>query len=241
MEKFMFTYISRGLIAVVLVWIAATPPARAQWAVIDAPAIVQLIQEVQTMQEELQTARDQLTQAKQTLQTMTGDRGMARLLSGTSRNYLPSSWSELTGAMRGAAGGYAGLSSDVRNSIAANAVLTPQQLSMLSASDQQHIVASRQSSALQQALAQEALANASGRFASIQSLVAAIGTAGDQKAILDLQARITAELGMLQNEQTKLQILQHATRAQDSVIRQQEREQAIAGHGRFETRFQPAP
>jgi type IV secretion system protein VirB5 len=241
MEKFMFTYISRGLIAVVLVWIAATPPARAQWAVIDAPAIVQLIQEVQTMQEELQTARDQLTQAKQTLQTMTGDRGMARLLSGTSRNYLPSSWSELTGAMRGGAGGYAGLSSDVRNAIAANVVLTPQQLSMLSASDQQHIVASRQSSALQQALAQEALANASGRFASIQSLVAAIGTAGDQKAILDLQARITAELGMLQNEQTKLQILQHATRAQDSVIRQQEREQAIAGHGRFETRFQPAP
>jgi type IV secretion system protein VirB5 len=237
----MFTYISRGLIAVVLVWIAATPPARAQWAVIDAPAIVQLIQEVQTMQEELQTARDQLTQAKQTLQTMTGDRGMARLLSGTPRNYLPSSWSELTGAMRGGTGGYSGLSSDVRNAIAANAVLTPQQLSMLSASDQQHIVASRQSSALQQALAQEALANASSRFASIQSLVAAIATAGDQKAILDLQARITAELGMLQNEQTKLQILQHASQAQDSVNRQQEREQAIAGHGRFETRFRPAP
>jgi type IV secretion system protein VirB5 len=239
-EKFMFTSISRGLIAAVLVWIAATPVARAQWAVIDAPAIVQLIQEVQTMQEELQTTRDQLTQAKQTLQTMTGDRGMEWLLSGTSRNYLPSSWSDLTGAMRGA-GGYAGLSADVRNAIATNAVLTPQQLSMLSASDQQHIAAGRQTSALQQALAQEALANASGRFASIQSLVAAIATAGDQKAILDLQARITAELGMLQNEQTKLQILHQATQAQDSVNRQQEREQVIAGHGRFETRFRPAP
>jgi type IV secretion system protein VirB5 len=237
----MFTTISRGLIAAVLVWIAATPAARAQWAVIDAPAIVQLIQEVQTMQEALQTARDQLTQAKQTLQTMTGNRGMERLLGGTSRNYLPSSWSELTGAMRGGTGSYTGLSSDVRNAIATNAVLTPQQLSMLSTSDQQHIVASRQSSALQQALAQEALANASGRFASIQGLVAAIGTAGDQKAILDLQARITAELGMLHNEQTKLQILNQATQAQDAVNRQQEREQVIAGQGRFETRFQPVP
>jgi type IV secretion system protein VirB5 len=219
-----------------------TPPARAQWAVIDAPAIVQLIQEVQTMQEELQTARDQLTQAKQTLQTMTGNRGMELLLGGTSRNYLPSSWSQLTGAMSGGGGGgYAGLSTDVRTAIAANAVLTPQQLSMLSTSDRQLIVTSRQTSALQQGLAQEALANASGRFASIQSLVAAIGTAGDQKAILDLQARISAELGMLQNEQTKLQILHYATQAQDAVNRQQEREQAIAGHGRFETRFRPVP
>lgn len=237
----MFTYISRGLIAVALVWIAAASPARAQWAVIDAPAIVQLIQEVQTMQEELQTARDQLAQAKQTLQTMTGGRGMELLLNGTSRNYLPSSGSQLTGAMRGGAGGYSGLSTDVRNATAANAVLTPQQVSMLSASDQQNIAASRQSSALQQALAQEALANASGRFASIQSLVGAIGTAGDQKAILDLQARITAELGMLQNEQTKLQILHYATQAQDAVNRQQEGERVIAGQGRFETRFRPVP
>jgi type IV secretion system protein VirB5 len=237
----MFTYISRGLIAVALVWIAAAPPARAQWAVIDAPAIVQLIQEVHTMQEELQATRDQLAQAKQTLQTMTGGRGMELLLNGTSRNYLPSSWSQLTGSMRGGAGGYSGLSADVRNAIATNAVLTPQQLSMLSASDRQYIVASRQSSALQQGLAQEALANASGRFASIQSLVGAIGTAGDQKAILDLQARITAELGMLQNEQTKLQILHYATQAQEAVNRQQERERVIAGQGRFGTRFQPVP
>jgi type IV secretion system protein VirB5 len=237
----MFIHSCRALIAIVLVWIVTTPPARAQWAVIDAPAIVQLIQEVQTMQEELQTARDQLTQAKQTLQTMTGNRGMELLLGGTSRNYLPSSWSQLTGAMSGGGGGYAGLSTDVRTAIAANAVLTPQQLSMLSTSDRQLIVTSRQTSALQQGLAQEALANASGRFASIQSLVAAIGTAGDQKAILDLQARISAELGMLQNEQTKLQILHYATQAQDVVNRQQEREQAIAGHGRFETRFRPVP
>jgi type IV secretion system protein VirB5 len=123
----------------------------------------------------------------------------------------------------------------------ANAVLTPQQLAAFSAADQQRIAAARQSSALQQALAQEALANASGRFASMQSLVAAISTAGDQKAILDLQARISAELGMLQNEQTKLQILHLATQAQESVNRQQEREEVIAGHGRFASRFQPVP
>ena len=138
-------------------------------------------------------------------------------------------------------GAYAGLASDVRSAVNANAVLSPTQLSTLSAADQQQIVAVRQTAALRQALAQEALANASGRFAAIQSLIAAISTAGDQKAILDLQARISAELGMLQNEQTKLQVLAQASQAQESVNAQRERELAIAGQGRFESRFQPTP
>jgi type IV secretion system protein VirB5 len=240
-EKLMIVPLVRCLIAVLLMSIAVMHQARAQWAVIDAPAIVQLVQEVQTLEQQLQTARNQLTQAKQALQTMTGDRGMQLLLSGTSRNYLPSNWSQLNSAMQGAGGAYPGLSSDVRHAIGANAILSPQQISTLSAASQQQIAAARQSSALRQALAQEALINASGRFASIQSLIAAIGTATDQKAILDLQARIGAELGMLQNEQTKLQILHQATEAQDSVNREQEREQIIAGHGRFESRFQPVP
>lgn len=215
-------------------------PAHAQWAVIDAPAIIQLVQQVQTMEQELQTARDQLTQAKQALQTMTGDRGMEQLLSGTVRNYLPSSWAQLTSAMQGA-GGISGLSSEVRNAMLTNAVLSPQQLSLLSGAHQQRIIAARQAAALQQALSEEALANVSGRFASIQTLIAAISSASDQKAILDLQARIGAEIGMLQNEQTKLQVLSQATLARISINTQQDREEVIAAHGRFENRFQPAP
>jgi type IV secretion system protein VirB5 len=85
------------------------------------------------------------------------------------------------------------------------------------------------------------LANSSGRFASLQTLINEIGSAGDQKSILDLQARINAELGMLQNEQTKLQMLNQATLAQESILSQQAQEIAIQGHGRFETRFQPVP
>jgi type IV secretion system protein VirB5 len=91
------------------------------------------------------------------------------------------------------------------------------------------------------ALAQQALANTSARFASIQSLIGAISAAGDQKAILDLQARISAELGMLQNEQTKLQILHQATEAQAALDRQRDWEQSVAGQGRFEARYQPRP
>ena len=79
------------------------------------------------------------------------------------------------------------------------------------------------------------------RFAALQSLIAAIPSARDQKGILDLQARINAELGMLQNEQTKLQVLGQATEAMSAVNAQREREQVIVGQGQFSTRFQPAP
>ena len=213
---------------------AIVPAAQAQWAVVDAPAIVQLIQQVQDMEKQLAIASSQLQSTQQTLQAMSGDRGMERLLGGTQRNYLPANWTQLTNAVRQGTTGYPGLASDVQGAMAANAVLSPQRLSALSPADQQQVQLARQSAALQQAVAEEALANASGRFASIQSLIAAISTAADQKAILDLQARISAELGMLQNEQTKLQVLYQAMQAQESSIRQQARERVIDGHGRFE-------
>lgn len=238
----MSTLNHRFLLVCLLTSIAAAPAARAQWAVIDVPAIAQLIQEVQTMQQQLATARSQLQSTQQALQAMTGSRGMQTLLSGTTRNYLPVNWTQITNLLQGQpASGYSAFSAAVRSTMSANAILSPQRLAVLSTSDQQQIQAARQSSAIQQVLSQQALANASNRFASIQSLIAAIPTATDQKGILDLQARISAELGMLQNEQTKMQVLYQATQAQESANRQQGLERAIQDQGSFATRFQPVP
>jgi type IV secretion system protein VirB5 len=239
-EKCMHKRSVQWFLACWVVLVGAMPAARAQWAVIDAPAIVQLIQEVQTAAQQLATAQNQLLQARQALQTMTGDRGMQQLLSGTNRNYLPANWTEVTGALQGSSG-YGALSADVQNIISANTVLSPQRLATLSLSAQQLIQAQRQWTAMQQALARQALANASNRFASIQTLIAAIPTASDQKGILDLQARISAELGMLQNEQTKVQVLNQSVLAQAASLSLQANEQVLNNHGRFETRFQPVP
>ena len=228
--------------ACLVVSVAMVPTARAQWAVVDVGAIAQLLQQLQTMERQLTMSRGQLLSAQQALQAMTGDRGMENLLSGTQRNYLPTNWAQLINALQGQrTGPYAGLSGRVQSNVTANAVLSPQQLATLSLSDQQQIQAARQWSALQQAVTQAALTNASGRFAAIQTLIAAIPTAKDQKASLDLQARISAELGMLQNEQTKLQVLSQAMQAQESTLREQASERALAGQGNFATRFQPAP
>ena len=236
----MQNYSIRLLFAFAAASIAGIPAAHAQWAVVDAPAIIQLIQEVQTAAQQLATARNQLQQAQQALQTMTGDRGMEQLLGGINRNYLPADWAEVSAVLQGSSG-FGALSTDTQTIINANAVLSSQRMATLPTSGQQLIQAQRQWGAMQQALAHQALANASARFAAIQNLVSAIASATDQKGILDLQARINAELGMLQNEQSKNQLLNQSTIAQQASLRQQAREQILQSHGRFEARFQPAP
>jgi type IV secretion system protein VirB5 len=227
-------------IAFLAVSMLQIPPARAQWAVVDAPAIVQLIQQVQTTAQQLTTAKAQLSQAEQALQTMTGERGMAQILSGTNRNYLPGDWVQLSAVLQGASG-FSALSTDVQTLLSANAILSPQRLASLPPNGQQLIQSERQWGAMQQGLSHQALSSASSRFASIQTLISAIPTARDQKGILDLQARISAELGMLQNEQLKVQILNQSTQAQQGALRRQAWEQVIDGHGSFNARFQPAP
>ena len=217
-----------------------SPPTQAQFAVIDVASVTQLIQQAQTLARQLEQTEAQLTQARTLYQSLTGPRGMELLLSGTVRNYLPNDWQGLALAIEGH-GSYGSLSSEIRNALQANAVLSAGQLATLPAVAQAKITASRNNVALLQGLTQEALASSSGRFASIQRLIEAIPTATDQKGILELQARIAAEQGMLQNEQTKLQSLYQVALSQTAAQKQRESEQVIAAYGSFATRFEPSP
>lgn len=211
--------------------IACAPAAHAQWAVVDVGAIAQLVQQVQTLREQLQTARDQLTQAQQEYQSMTGNRGMERLLAGTVRNYLPPDWAALEAAVRQAGGSYRALEAQIGAAIGANAILTPQQVARLSPEERAQLEAARRSAAMLQVTTRQALQATSSRFDSIQQLIDAIGSAQDQKAVLDLQARVSAEQAMLQNEQTKLVLLFHAAQAEEWARKQRSREHAIASIG----------
>lgn len=221
--------------------LTAMPGAHAQFAVIDVASVTQLIAQARTLQDQLSTARDHLERAQEQLQSMQGTRGMDELLSGTMRNYLPSDWAQLQRLLSGGTPEFVALSSGLRQAIEDNALLTDAYLSTLGAEQRESIAAARRSAALLQVLTQEALATTSDRFASVQLLIDAIRAAPDQKAILDLQARIAAEQGMLQNEHNKLTVLYQATRARERAEQQRLRERVIAGHGRFEERFQPAP
>jgi type IV secretion system protein VirB5 len=169
---------------------------------------------------------------------------MQSLLGGTVRNYLPPDWATLEGVLQGAggaAGTYPALLADLTRAISANAVLTAPQLAALPAAADQSLQAGRQSAALLASLTHEALANSSQRFAALQQLIDTIGSASDQKSILELGARIAAEGGMLENEHTKLEGLYQSTRAEQWVNAQRTRELIVAGHGQFARRFQPHP
>jgi type IV secretion system protein VirB5 len=225
---------SRAILSVFLTGfmaLGAIRPAHAQFAVIDVASIVQLVQEVQELEQQVQTAQSQLSQAQAEYAAITGTRGMQQLLSGTVRNYLPTDWAQLAQILTGSSGSFPALAGNLSSLITANAVLTPPQVASLSGAQQAQLTAARQAPALLQAMARAALANNSDRFASLQQLITAIGSAADEKAALDLTARIAAEEGMLQNEQTKLQVLYQVAQSQEWVRAQQMREQAIADQG----------
>jgi type IV secretion system protein VirB5 len=211
--------------------IAVAPAAHAQWAVVDVGAIVQLLQQVQLMEKQLQTAENDLSQAQQAYQSMTGPRGMQNLLSGTNRNYLPADWQTLQNLLSGSPGGYGTLAGQLQTTLRTNSILTSAQLAQLSPQERSQLQSARNSAAALQVSSQQALDASSQRFASLQQLINAIPTATDQKSILDLQARIAAEQVMLQNENTKLMVLYHAAQAQELTRAQQARELSIANHG----------
>jgi type IV secretion system protein VirB5 len=217
------------------------PVANAQFAVIDVASVTQLVSEVRTLQQQLSTAQAGLAQAQATYRSTVGGRGMEQLLAGTPRNYLPMTWSGVQGAFQGTGASYPALSADLSAALGANAILSTQRVAALSPAASQQLQAERQSVALLQALSHQALAQTGNRFASLQQMVDAIGRAGDQKSVLDLQARIGAEVLMLQNEQTKVQLLYQGALAQQWANEQSARERAMAGHGEFTSRFHPAP
>jgi Skp family chaperone for outer membrane proteins len=228
---------SRLILSVLLIGLplAGIRPAHAQFAVIDVASIVQLVQEVEELQQQVETAKSQLAQAQSEYAAITGNRGMQQLLPGTLRNYLPSDWTQLSQVLQGSGGSFLTLTGDVNALLSANSVLTPSQVAQLSTLQQTQLLNARQSPALLQAMARAALQNSSDRFASLQQLITAIGTAVDQKGSLDLTARIAAEEGMLQNEQTKLQSLYQVAQSQEWARAQRAREQAIADQGSLRT------
>lgn len=207
----------------------------AQIPVTDLGAIAQLITQVTNMENQLMTARNQLIQAESTLKSMTGPRGMEQLLTGQNRNYLPTDWNSLAGLASNTGSAYGGLAASLQSIVAGNAVLSANQVSQFGPNEQTALSDVRSSLATSGAVSRSALADTSSRFADLQQLISAIGTTTDQKAILELQARIGAELTMISNDQSKLQALFKTLDSNEDLRKLRVRERAIADVGSLGT------
>ena len=211
------------------------PTAQAQMAVVDVRAIGQLIQQIRTMQQQLETARGQLREAQATFQAMTGGRGMEQLLAGEVRNYLPADWQQLASVIDATSTQYGALALELDGLIRRNAVLSDAELDRMGGRPRTAIGEDRRDIAVSQALSREALNAAGARFDSLRSLIDAIPRATDAKAAMDLQARISAEQAMLANEHAKLAALFETAEAERLSRAQQRREQAIRDLGSLRT------
>jgi type IV secretion system protein VirB5 len=233
----------RLLSSIVACLLALTPMSAPQAIgipVIDIAALTQLIQQMQYWLQQIQLMKNQLDQAQQAYRAVTGPRGMQNLLAGSLRNYLPPDWNEMIGVINHASITYRGLAAQVQAVINANAVLSQGQLAALSPRQQQILAQGRQAAALLQVMSQAAYQNTSQRFGAIQQLIDAIGSAGDAKAIQDLQGRIAAEQAMLQNEQTKLQVLFQTAQAQQWAQQQRVREESLNAVGSYRVANHPS-
>lgn len=169
------------------------------------------------------------------LKAITGDRGMGNLLSNQNRNYLPANWNDAMGVVNNGNGPYSALANAAQQIMQNQAVLSSADSANLTPQLQQLLAQTRSLSASQQALGQSAYQQASQRVNQLQQLVNAISGAPDQKAVLDLQARIQAEQTMLQNDQSKLQTVAQMGQAQAAAIAQMQSELRVqsSGNGSF--------
>jgi len=227
----------RYLLAVAAASLLAFAPvgtARAQGIpVIDVASLIQLIQQLQYWVQQIQLMKNQVSQLQQSYTAITGPRGMQNLLAGNQRNYLPADWNQMLAVLDNTAPAYSGLSAQAQTVMNANAVLSSRDVRALSPSQQQILAQGRKAAALLQVMSRAAYQNTSQRFAALQQLINAIGAAQDAKAIQDLQGRIAAEQAMLQNEQTKLQVLYQSAQADHLAQQQRVREQSFSGVGSY--------
>ena len=90
------------IIASLCVTALSSEPARAQFAVIDVASVAQLIQQAQTLTQQLEQARAQVAQAQTLYQSLTGTRGMQQLLSAARCAIIcPTDWAQLMSAHAG--------------------------------------------------------------------------------------------------------------------------------------------
>jgi len=196
--------------------------------VMDLASITQQIQQVAAWGQQLSAMQNQLNQAQQLYQSLSGSRGIGQLLNDPSlRNALPDNWQQVYSAIQN--GGYAGLTPSGKAIRDANMIYN---CSDRTGDDLKLCQRELNKVAQDQANANAAYAASQARLDNIQNLMGQINITTDAKSIAELQTRMQAEQAMIQNEQTKLQMFKMMADAEDKLIAQQKRERDLAGVAR---------
>jgi type IV secretion system protein VirB5 len=184
--------------------------------VIDAASLAQAMQQVAAWTKQFEQMKDQFTQLERQYGNLNGVRGMGSLANNPAmRQYLPANYQTIL------SNGY-GNAAAIRSS---SKVYGIESTSLDAGSDTaKAFEANANQAAINRAVSEDGYAQASARFAGIQTLLDKVNDAPDAKDIADLQARIQAEQVMQQNEQTKLMMFGQLAQAQRDLQAQKSRE-----------------
>lgn len=210
-----------ALAAAALAATLAGGPARAQGIpVIDVANLVQTIQQVINDITAIQNQVFQITQLQQQLQSLNGIRNLGQVLNNPLlRNYVPADAHTLLNAVQTA--GYGGLNSTARALRDVAMVYNCMDLT----GDARHRCQAELARPYQhKGLLQDAMTVAAGRLTQINGLMDQINLTTDQKAVQEIQARISAENALLAHEVSQVQMLQGMADSEERIARSRDRE-----------------
>lgn len=186
--------------------------------VFDAASVMQAIASVQEL-------KSQVEQQKQLYSALNGNRGMGTLLNNPAlRNYLPDDWKKVYDTLNsGNINGLTGTAAQIRK---ANQIFDCAKVQ--NAQDKLLCNRSAGLAAAQKSFGLNAYEQSTKRMDQIESLMKQINQTSDAKSIAELNARLQAENALIQNEQIKLQMFSELSRAEENLLKQQQREQAMA-------------
>jgi type IV secretion system protein VirB5 len=186
----------------------ATLQASAQLVVTDPANLIQATKQVAAWADQYSQMRTQIDALNYQIKSMTGDRGMATLLSRLAP-VMPSDWAQSMTNL-------SSLAQQIRQS---QAVLTPQLASYMSQQLQQFLAQAQNLSAANQAMAQTAFNDAAARHVRLQTLTDTLARTKDPKDAYDLANRIAIEHAALQQDQNQLEAAANGAAAQDRAQR----------------------
>lgn len=192
----------------VAVLAGASVQARAQMTVIDPALLGQAIKQVKAWSDQYRQMATQIDSINFQIKSMTGDRGMSRLLP-AAVPALPVDWARSMSEL-------SALAQQIRQ---AQAVLRPDQAAQLAPELQRFLGQAQDVSAANQAMAQTAFNDASQRQARLQILTDTLARTVDPKAAYDLANRIAIEHAELVKDQNQLEAAANGAAAQDRAQR----------------------
>ena len=188
--------------------------------VIDIANLIQTVQQVLNDITKISNQIQQITALQNQLNSINGMRNLGNVFNNPAlKNYIPAEAYNVVNAVD--TSGYGGLTATAKSLRDAAMVYNCMDLSGAARTDCQATLSQPYQ---QKGLLQDAMKSAAGRLDQISSLMNQINGTSDQKAVLEIQARIGAENALLAHEMSQVQMLTGMADSEERIARSRDRE-----------------